>query len=419
MPTAFETLNTQYTIALNEAGILDDSPIRSMFEAFAQILAVILEQVLAFLRGVGLLILDLVAYVKDIITTPKLPKKLRKAASAIQDIITSVTSVFRIPSQFGSLPSVIVDMFQSTLAIVGSQGINLYQLASSVMDTTFFGDLVFAPLFSNILLPSLPGISHPEGMPTVLDIVDPFFQFLVSTVLAPFMAIKAILSPFQPVWDFVRSLASGSPMGFLRSIGRVPSILSRLLSFLLNIKSAFSPPFPTGLLSVMEPILSTMLRPVLAASSGLQDLGITNIITVIANSMVTLFTEGPESVISTLQNANIPSLGLVTIAYSFLRGSIMGAVEILFGPILRIIGFSMDFTEFTLEHSGTLTAPSFNNSQLTSLRFDEAWVTHQAWMNDFGHYANFDRTDILYPERYFDWNSILAEDIIETEGMST
>jgi len=405
-------LNSYYTNVLNELGISDDNPMHSIFSTLAEILALILNQVKAFLNGTGLLILRLVNYAKRIITEWKIPKKIRIAVQALQDIVQSVVEVFTIPEQFGAVPQQIMDTFTPLLQVLGSSSVNLYQLASNVLDATFFGDLVFKPIFSNITLPTFPGMNIPDV--NTFDIINPAIQLLTSTILAPFAMIKAILEPFKPIWNFVKALASGSPMRLVRAVGRIPSILSKLVSFLLSIKSAFSSPFPTGVLNLIEPLLQQLLSPVISSSYGLTEIGISDIVNNVFNMLTQLFTQGPNGIIETLKNSSAsppnPAIGLVTPVYAFLQGSIVGTVDCLFGPILEIIGFSMTFAGgYVLASTGELNTPEFSQGELFIAGFDDAFYQRSAWMNEFGFYANGERTDILFPDREYDWETILRE----------
>ena len=410
--TAKETLLQHYQSVLAEFEIIDESnPIMQMFTAIAHVLGTVIEQVKRFLESAGLLIIKLVNWAKKIITEMKFPKKVRHAIRAIQDITSAFTIIVDIPNQFGQLPQKIIDGFRGALEFLGGASINLYQLAHSVLDATFFGDLVFKPIFSAISLPSFPGV--PNISPSPLSIIDPFIQLIVSTVLAPFAGIKAILEPFRPIWNFVKALLGISPIKLIRALGRIPSILTKLFAFLRGILTAFTSGFPDGIFAIINPLFNTLLQPILSVSPGLTDLGIGNVISGLVDTVRNFFTRGPGGLADNIKilAQTSPAFGLLVPLYAFLRGSIVGIVDYLFGPILELIGITLGFVEDT---NGVLAVQQgaidmvepfteFSYTDLNLLKFNDEWLEHQAWMNEFGQYANGDRTDILFPERKYNW----------------
>lgn len=393
-----------YQETIQEFNLDEDNPMFDLLTGFANIFGTILDQVKTFLDGVALLIIRLVNYAKQILTTPKFPKKIKKAINAIRDVVESVTSIFTIPLQFAETGQQIINTFLKPLQALGSVSLNLYSLASSVLDITFFGDMIFKPLLSSI---NLPQVSILEGLssdvtPSPTDVVLPYIKFLTQVILAPLLFIKSLLEPLKPVWNFIKSLVGASPIKFVKAVGKLPSVLSKVISFLLSILNVFTA-LPLSLLDLLEIPANQILSPILSDSIGLQQLSISELVSQMLSFLGSVFTTGLSGIVSTINSigATNPTIGMLVPIFILIKGSILGAIEVLFGPILSIIGVSLQLNGstsegYTITQIGSPTYEEFTQIELNRARFELKWYTHQAWTNSLNMFTLAEREDILF-----------------------
>lgn len=394
MSQAANFLNEQYILSLSQFGE-PDTTVSSMFESGAQVFGVILDSIRSFLDGTAMLIIRLVDYAKQIITTPKFPKKIKKARNAITDIAGSITNILLIPSEILSLGQHILTPFQPLIEVLGSISVNLYDLAGSAVDAVFFGDLAFKPLLRSIQFGSGSGTNT-----GALAVINPFMNFLIATLLSPFTFVKSLLELLRPVWNFIKSLASASPMRFLRAIGKLPSMLSKVIEFLRGIVNAFTSNFPIGIFELVEPIASALLQPMLSVSQGLRSLGIGQLFSSFIN-LITDFISGQDVTarISTLVSSNA-TYGILVWFFVFIKDTLIGAVNYLFGPILNLLGISLNMSSqlsvaASQNSEPQLTGNEFTAHELNLVEFNRRWELHNAWTSNLGLYTREEREDIL------------------------
>ena len=402
------------------AGIIYDpdnknvSELMNLLNPAAEVLGTVLEQTNIFLDGTCKLIIELVGYAVRIIREWKFPKKIRIAAQAINHIGNRLAAVIRIPRAFADIINSIISAFQSVLNFLGGFSINLGTLARDVFDTTFFGDTVFATLLNVTISPpaKTPAVD-PNMSPSPTEIISPYLQLIVSAVLAAFTFIKKLLEALRPVWDFVKSLMNISPVGFISAIMRLPSILVQVLGFIRSVITAFSN-FPSSMITLLMPIVQSLLDPVIVASSGLRSGDDGNNVLRLLNGIVEVITnffrDGVNSVKNTINriiipdvnvpDVTFPSLGVIVPITVFILCSIMGAVRVLLNPLINIIGAGLAFEGNTLVTTpeNPDLVPSFTGGQVFDMSFYRNWLVKTAWTNELGMYTRQQRKDILFEE---------------------
>jgi hypothetical protein len=325
-----------------------------------------IDQVKTFLDSSGLMIIDLLYYAKKIITETKFPKKLQWAKECVSVLTAHVEKLVDLPNQIVHLFDPLVSTLTRIVEMLGDYTVNIYDTVENSLDICFFETFIkpilqvlpnIGPLPTSRPLSGTPpeSLENPNAW-NPLPVLEPYIKMALATFTAPLEAIRQILEPFRPIWDFVKSLLRLSPIKIIKSIGRIPSAFSKLLSFLMGLVNAFKNNFPLGFIELGRPIFESLLSSVSDSIANLPPNAPSDLKSLSAN-ISNIFNGILEMIQTFLSGENVqeklthwltimgPSGGIIIQLYTFLKGTVFGAVKYLFAPIMAIIGAIMSFEE--------------------------------------------------------------------------